>query len=505
MRRLFSLLLSAALVLSLSACGPSEDRSGLSSGSSSASPAAEDSQQPSAIPFRLAIYPSYSLHPVLAENRANLTLAPLLYEPLFQVDSTFQPVPVLCQSYTAAEDMLSWTFILRSGVTFSDGSPLTGETAAAALNLARQPGSRYAQRLSDVIGITAEENSITITLSRPNGNLPVLLDIPLALGDSPRPPGTGPYILSEQGEELKLTVRAGWWQKTALPAQELPLIAVEKSDDLISFFDSGDIGLVDVDLMGTNALGYSGNYEVWDYATTDFLYLGFNTHAGLCRSQKVRQALALAIDRDTVAQVDFARHAAASALPIHPASPLYAERLAQSLSYAPEQLVTQLEEAGALGHTLTFLVNSENSAKVSAAQRIAYQLQSAGMEVTLSKLSFDDYTAALTRGDFDLYLGEVVLTADFDLSQLISSSGALNYGRWQNEETDLLLSALRAAGSGDREAGAEALFAHLTQQVPIAPICFKNGSVLTQWGRLSGLNPIRSNVFYQLENWMIQS
>ena len=52
-----------------------------------------------------------------------------------------------------------------------------------------------------------------------------------------------------------------------------------------------------------------------------------------------------------------------------------------------------------------------------------------------------------------------------------------------------------------RGAAARALFAHLAQQCPIAPLVFKNGSVLTQWGRASGLDPVRNNVFYQFENW----
>ena len=50
---------------------------------------------------------------------------------------------------------------------------------------------------------------------------------------------------------------------------------------------------------------------------------------------------------------------------------------------------------------------------------------------------------------------------------------------------------------------AAALFSYLDEQAPIAPLAFKNGSVLTQWGRLSGLNPVRGNPFYELENWTI--
>ena len=41
------------------------------------------------------------------------------------------------------------------------------------------------------------------------------------------------------------------------------------------------------------------------------------------------------------------------------------------------------------------------------------------------------------------------------------------------------------------------------EQAPIVPILFKNGSVLTQWGQLSGLSPVRGNVFYGFENWII--
>lgn len=504
MRRLLSLLLSAVLALSLTACGSGPGPDGSSSGAASSGSGSGSIQTPVDIPFSLAVYDSYSLHPVLAENRANLTLSPLLYEPLFQLDESLQPVPVLCQSCTASPDNLTWTFTLHPGVTFSDGTPCSGTAVADALNLARQAGSRYAQRLRNVAAITGEETTLTITLNRPNGALPALLDIPIASGTGEHPTGTGPYILSGQGDELTLTARSGWWQNKPLPAQEIPLASVNQSDDLISSFASGDAGLVDVDLMGTNALGYSGNYETWDYTTTDFLYLGFNTQRGICQNAGVRRALAQAIDRSPIVQVDYASHAVAATLPVHPTSPLYGAAQAQALAYDPEEAVAQLETMRVLGRSITLLVNSENSAKANAAQRIAYQLEAAGVEVTLKKLAFEDYTAALTAGNYDLYLGELVLTADFDLSPLLSSAGALNYGRWQDGQADLLLSAMTAASGDARKTAADALFAYLNDQVPIAPIAFKNGSVLTQWGRLSGLSPVRGNVFYQLENWIIQ-
>ena len=503
MKRLLSLALAWVLALSLTACGGTEPPAASQSQPPDAS-VSEQEQVPVDIPFALAVYPAYSLHPVLAENRANLTLAPLLYEPLFQLDRNFQPQPVLCKSYAVSEDGLTWTFTLRGGILFSDGTPFDGKNAAEALNAARKAGFRYAARLSGVTAVTGEENILTITLSRPNSQLPALLDIPIAYGAGDRPAGTGPYVLTEGENGLSLTARPDWWQNTALPAREIPMTGVERSDDLIASFASGDTGLVDVDLMGTNALGYSGNYETWDYSTTDLLYVGFNTQKGVCRTAQARQALALAIDRVSIVQIDYARHAVASALPFHPDYELYDGEQAGMLDYDPEELVARLEEQRLLGKRLTLLVNSENAAKVSAAQRIAYQLETAGMEVVLEKLPFEDYTAALTAGNFDLYLGEVVLTADFDLSALVSTTGALNYGRWWDGEIDGLLAALRGAEGTAREEAAGALLAKLCEQVPVAPVCFKNGSVLTQWGRLSGLDPVRGNVFSQLENWIIR-
>lgn len=503
-KSVMALLLALSMMLSLSACGQREGD--LSSSSQPDESTGIVVQPPRDIPFALAAYPSYSFHPVLAENKVNLTLAPLIYEGLFALDDTFTPQNVLCETDTVSEDKLVWTFSLRGGVTFSDGTPLSGAIVAGALNAARGADSRYHARLTGIQSVTAAENVVTITLTTPKGNLPALLDIPIYLGSGDRPLGTGPYVLDEAGESISLAANGTWWQDKGRPAASIPLKTIVGTEDLIAAFDTGDIALLDVDLTGTNALGYSGNYEVWDYNTSQMLYVGFNTQKGLCKQPEMRQALALAIDRETIARELYASHAVASTLPIHPASPLYdKEILAKQLAYDPEGLVTKLESKKAVGKPIRLLVNSENSARVAAAQQIAYQLEGAGMVVTVDKLTWENYVAALAAGDFDLYLGEVRLTADFDLSSLLSYGGALNYGGWQDETTQALLAAFAGAGDTDRAAAATQLYTHLCQQVPIAPICFKNGSALTQWGRLKGLSPVQNNVFFNITEWDIIS
>lgn len=132
------------------------------------------------------------------------------------MDSTFTATPQLCQSYTVSEDGLTWTFQLRAGVTFSDGTPLTGEIVAQALQTAKDPASRYAKRLANVSGVSGSGEQVTITLTTPNGALPTLLDIPIALDSSNPPLGTGPYVLSEQGGKLYLNAgRTGGRERTA--------------------------------------------------------------------------------------------------------------------------------------------------------------------------------------------------------------------------------------------------------------------------------------------------
>jgi len=481
--QLIALLLAGALLLGGCASQQAPAASQPEPPDQSEQPPAQEKGE--AIPFTLAVYPQESFHPALSRNRTNLLFSSLLYEPLYRVDEHFEAQPVLASGASASEDKLVWTVYLREA-SFSDGTPVTAGAVADALNLARGEDSRFAARLAGITGVSAGEGSVTLTLSSPNGDLPVLLDVPIALGGGDRPLGTGPYVLSEGEEQLSLTAREG----REVPAQAIPLRAITHTDDLIAAFDSGDITLVETDLMGTNTPAFSGSYEAWDYPSAALIYLGMNTREDRpCASEDFRRGLARSIDRESIADTVFAGHAAASALPVHPNSKRWSRTLNDAWSYQPEMLSGEL----------VLLVNSENSAKTSAAQYIADQLQAVGVSVEVRRLPWEGYVEALEQGEFDLYLAETNLTADFDLRALAGTGGALNYGGWASMITDQLLRELNA-GMGDTEL----VYSHLMDQALFIPICFKNGSVLTQWGRVSGLNPVREDPFYQMEHWKIQ-
>ena len=451
--------------------------------------------------FALAYYPEEGFHPITGGNRTNLALGGLVYEGLYALDQQFEPEPQLCTQGVQAADGLSWTFTLRAGVTFSDGSPLTSAEVKSSLDLART-SSLYASRFSDITGVTAGEGSVTVTLSRANGNLPALLDIPIVKETGGVPLGTGPYVLSQSGEDWSLTARQGWWQGEALSLQTIPLRSIRETDDLIHAFDTRDIALVSTDLTGTNALGFSGSFDTVDYPTSIMLYVGFNVTSGPCRSAAVRQALLRAFARSSVAPALYSSTARPAALPISPASSYYPESLAQELEYAPQEAAQLLEPAGKVG-SLSFVAPSDNAARAATAQHLADGLTELGLQVELRLLPWDEYTAALEKGDFDLYLAEVKLTADFDLTALITAGGSLNYGGYADAEAATLLQAYRAASGQGRDLSALRLYERLAEEPPFAVLCFKNWSVLTQWSRISNLTPTQQNVFYGFAHWDI--
>lgn len=498
----------ALVLLLLSACGGPESPEPTPSPSSTVTPV---SVEPAS--FTLPYYPDSGFHPITGSNRTNLALGGLVYEGLYEVDPSFEAQPVLAVSSTLSEDGLTWTFTLRQGVTFTDGTALTAQDVVTSLNLARE-SALYSARLAAITSVTAGEGTVVIRLSAPNGVLPVLLDVPIVRGEGDRPLGTGPYVLSGSGSELSLTARQGWWRGETLPVASISLYPIQETDDLLYAFDTREISMVYTDLTGSNALGFAGSYETLDYPTTVLLYVGFNTRSGLCRDAALRRALSYGMDRSTVATALLSRHAQAAALPFHPDSALWDDTLAGGLAYAPQTMLEQLEEAGwsRSGETmvkgrqalsLRLLVNQENTYKVGVADYLATSLSQSGVAVTVEKLPWESYTAALAKGDFDLYLGEARLTADFDLSPLLVSGGALNYGGFSNATITTLVSSLRGATGEARPAAAAALVQELAQQAPFVPLCFKSWSLLSQWGQVSGLTATQQNVFYQFWSWSV--
>lgn len=259
-------------------------------------------------------------------------------------------------------------------------------------------------------------------------------------------------------------------------------------------FTSHDVQLITADLTGTAPIAATGNVTYRDANTTILQYLGCNTAKAPLNDPALRRCLWRGIDRSQLVSAFLSSHGQASQFPVSPLSPLYPSDLEET--YSAAALSASLAELGGSRRTLTLLVNEENSFKVSAAQQIAKNFTAGGLSVSVKALPWAEYTAALAAGNFDLYYGEVRLTADWDLSPLLATGGALNYGGWTNPQTDALLEQFSAAG--DRAAVMRGLCAHLRDQSPILPICFKSTSVLIQANVVDDLTPTMAEPLYNL-------
>ena len=507
MRRLLALLLAACLTLGLTGCGDDLPEPVESAGPS---PTPTPTQAIQSARFSLGYDPTASLHPITGSSQANQDLTGLVYQCLYELDNDFTPQPVLAQSASVSEDGLVWTFTLDPGAVFSDGSPLTAQHVADALNVART-STLYGGRLSQMTGAWAgEDGTLGVSLSAPNGALPALLDIPVVLEQEEGPPlGSGYYCYETAGDALFLRTNPRHAHAAALPYDVIPLTPVTNAAERIAAFDSGSITAVTTDFSGAYALSYSSSYEACDYPTTTLIYVGFRTASGPCRAPLVRRAFSQCFDRDELVRVLLSGHGDPALLPVHPR---LSGAAGKPLAFDLESAAALLEEAGYihneedgllyLGNTplsVTLLVNSDNETRQRIAEQLALNLQELGVTVTVNRPAWKDFNAALASGSFDLYIGEVRLPGDLDPSALLT--GALNYGGFDSARTAQALWTWQAASGPARDQAAQQLWTLLEQEVPVAALCFKRGSLLVRWGMASNLNPTRANPFDHMERW----
>jgi peptide/nickel transport system substrate-binding protein len=143
-----------------------------------------------------------------------------------------------------------------------------------------------------------------------------------------------------------------------------------------------------------------------------------------------------------------------------------------------------------------FLANAGVSAKIRAVEHDA--LNGIGVETQLEALPLAAFRQALEKGAFDLYYGQVTLSASFD-PRLFFAGGALGYGGYKDPETLTLWEAAASALSGG--AAQTAFWRRFLEEAPIAPVLFERRRLLTQRGLTTEPGPVWENLFSRLSSW----
>lgn len=452
-----------------------------------------------------------SMNPLLGTNKYNERLFGLLYESLFNLSPELEAVPVLCESYETA-DGITYTFRLRSGVRFHDGSALTADDVTYTLNIARTT-DKYASRLSDIASVqTGQEGEVEIRLKRANMFLPSLLDIPIiknGSADDPAPEGTGPYIMGTGVLNVFTSHRDyGPESLRRIYLREVP------EADLAEAFSERTVDLLDYDPTGTARLNIHMLHETRYYRTTQLIYLGMNCAGRVLSNPAVRQAVSRLVDRESIAARSFGGDVDATPFVLSqalggwdsaaPEGYAYSRqefrRLAASAGLEDSDLDGRLDYEGE-SFKLRLVVNSESEAKVSAAGIVAGELINMGFDVAVEELDFESYKRALETGNFDLFIGEAKLRADQDLTELFT--GSLNYAKTGGERYGELIDAYLAASPEERADAAAELCVYAAEDCAVVPIAYKRGAVLTHVGVVSGASPGQSNLFTGILGWTV--
>lgn len=458
------------------------------------------------------------LNPYDTASSANMELVPLMYEGLFAVNNDFSFESVLCEEYSTNDGKV-YRFDIRKGIKLHDGSELTPEDVAASIELARV-SDNYATRLSIITAAYVLEDSVYMELSRPNYNLPLLLDVPVVKAGSGReavPVGTGPYYYVNAGEYSYLKAFDGHRSRAELPTERFYLKEYS-GGELITAFDSGLVDLVSTSKADINYLEYSGNTESRQKDTTILYFLGVNTNNKFLSDKNRRVLLSSMIDRQMLSEEIIT--AVPTTIPLHPSAYFYSEDYdsfaiknrdieAAKIEYLVEDYDADgmLEfmdlEAGTVDEiSLKLVVNKENPTKVEAARAISESLAEQGIEVVVTELAWSSYLRALRDRSYDLYYGEVMLTADFDLTQLLTYGGSANYGVYDSRLQSLIYD-FNSSGSDTKQDAAAQLYSYIAENLPVISLMFEIETIYTHRETVSGMNPAIHNIFSGIAGWSI--
>lgn len=478
--------------------------------------------------FTLNYDPEASINPIRSKSAVNLQFSSLIYDSVFTVDEDFNWSSEIVTEYRT-EDFAWWVFEIDTSIVFSDGTPMTAADVAYSIRLAQQ-SSQFGGRLSCIYGVSAlSDESFAISAAQAISRLPAMLNIPIIKkGDAYEdyPLGTGPYMLDRERCALVLN-------PLNRHASEMPLKAVHLRPYLevtarIAAFDEAALDLVTNDPTGLYNLGYGGTNETRYYDTTCMHYIGFNTQGNFFQSGLVRAAVGRLVDRTYVVESLMNGCGVAAALPVHPRTELYDEAYAASLQYDPamaERLfrdggVEDLDQDGALEVMVTgiiveldikFIVNNDSTVKVREARRLTEELNALGVTTTLYELSWEDYTNALIAGEYDMYYGEIMLSADWNLGKLFAVPGekarkeglwGMNYARNTDENYAARYAEFLGAPEGPSQKSAFLAAAqYVGENGFIIPICFERREILTHRGVVSGIRATQYDLFHRFVDW----
>jgi peptide/nickel transport system substrate-binding protein len=472
-------VITTMLALVLAACSPGQ---GVDLGQSSGNLIAAIGGEPDQLdPQKTSAYFSFEV----LENVFDTLVAP---------DANLEMKPALAERWEVAPDQLTWTFHLRRGVTFHDGTPFTADDVVYSYRRIIDEKLSNVDKFSAVTDVQAlDPTTVVIRVKQPTPNLLTNLGgfkgmaiVERANVESGQiathPVGTGPFsfVSRKSGDDIVLKANPNYWGG----APKVPGVTfqfISEPSTALSALQAGEIDWTDsVPTQRVTQLQNDDSIHLAVTPSNDYWYLALNEAKPPWNDPRVRQAVAYAIDRQAIVQATSYGTAVVNQLAIPKGNPWYSPYGRYRLDV--DKAKSLLAEAGAAPKSMDMLVTSEYPQTVTAAQVIADNLAALGITVNIRTVDMATWLDQQNSGNFDMlmmgWLGNID-PDDFYYAQH-HTDGSSNAQKFSNPDVDRLLDAGRRetdqAARRDDYAEAAALIADQASYIYLY-----NPSVIQAW------------------------
>ncbi len=423
-----------------------------------------------------------TLDPARITDAQGVLVAGWLFGGLVRLDAELQVVPDAA-TWTVSDDGLRYTFKLRDGLKFSDGTPVTTDDVVFSLTRALDPATGSTTGpfyLSNIVGANdliagrtktldgvraVDPQTILITIRQPSAFFLSQLTFPSGFIVSrkqvqanpnwaEKPAGTGPFLLQEwmRGRGMILSPNPHY-PGGPIQITELQVLFFEDSQTAFQAYRAGELDVMGSQQNGVPAARIPQVRDLPDFRTASGFvvrYVGFNNTLKPFNDVRVRQAFARSVDKQVLADKVLGR----TVRPVDrilPAGIPGSEFPIQGLAFNPEAAKKLLAEAGYPGGrglgtlTLTYAQEGDNERVVTFLQ--SQWKDSLGVNVTLQPLelaAFSDRLHATTQTpEKGLQFYYSVWNADYAdpqnfLSQQFHSGVSNNNGHFSDADLDRL-------------------------------------------------------------------
>ena len=517
-----------AAALGLAACGGSKSGSTATSGTaSSAAGSSTGSVNTAGFTVQYGSNPE-TLDPALnsAVDGANTIIT--IFEPLLLINENNEVVGGQAESWEASEDGLTWTFTMRDGLKWSDGTDLNAKDFEYSFKRMANPDTAapYAETCLGMIdGFDAAQagdaDALNVKASDDGKTLTIVLSYPCSYFDkmaafasmSPVQQATveangdswctsadtfvsnGPYMITEwtPSERIVLTKNpnyVGGWDSSKIVSDTITLLLLEDSSASFAAYNSGEAVLIkDVptdEIPSLTKAEDGGDFYVDTILGT--YYVSLNLQHDAFKDAKVRKALSLAIDRDYVANTIMQGTYTTADSIVGPGivdesgyfhdngnAPYISADYEANLAEAKKLL----EEAGypnGEGYPTIEYSTNDSGYHVPLAEYLQQTWGDLGITLTISKMEWSAFTAARRAGEYDVARNGWVMDYNdpSNMLDLFCTSNGNNDGKYSNPEFDAAIDASRVADSAEHFAQLHKAEDILMEDMGCLPIAYYN-------------------------------